>query len=301
MCDIWITDVAALGTAIAIVGLTPASKRVVVIVRDTPHEVLFPVPESYGYEHLRTLRARLEKDLQRRNSNPHCSRSVCETCDPATTLSAFDAPVDDAPEGEDDDGEEEAAYVRTPSQKMNNDPCRYARLIDEAVTHADFVRRRGFIGYEQEDRKFARFVLASAHLASYAKSALVPDPSLPPHHAGGIDECSDPIESFMRLKDCKGFTWWTAKEVRPSRKTRSALEFECSFANFVPNTQLNPNTMQPSVLTYDIETLSPNANRMSTPEHNAIGCIAVDCRTDRVVFGWGNDVRRVELHIQYSD
>ncbi len=89
--------------------------------------------------------------------------------------------------------------------------------FERRVVGATLERRFDLIGHAKAMQPYARFVLSAAHLAHTAKYALprvvrgVMPASLDPMHGDAYEDCSEPVESFMRLKNFEPFCWWTAK------------------------------------------------------------------------------------------
>lgn len=218
---------------IRVYGLTQQGRTVSVLVTDTPHEIYVdPSKESGG---LMDLVSELNTHLLK--SPSQCVRTDCTCYKKPNSFSGGN----------------------TKKFAPSYQSCIRDRKTDRtAVLGTDQVRRRGFEVYEAEDRVFWRFFLSRSYYAKPAKRFF---------ENRGLDVyecCSDPVQSFIQLKNFAGFEWYEW----PAGSTVSFNDFiEAEWVGMAPFRNM----------CFDIETIAQTYNNVETEKASyPVGCLCND-------------------------
>lgn len=298
------------------------------------------VPEDFTEEDREALEDKLRQQLLMKNAHGPCKRTQCPRCRPVRWGRGQEEGgktgneqeevkwvlEKSVGEGEEEGKEEEAAVVlvvvNEPKKKgkfngsnsISSEPCRENRVFHKKpVVSSEFVRRRGFLGYEAEERKFVRFVLGAAFHANNASQFLMTKAdtfkNLPEHHRGVFEKCPNAVESFMRIADAKGFFWYECKKYKnvplSQRRTRAVEEVIVDFADLQEEQVQPTNRHVPVVsLVLDIETISNRESGVSDAREHPIGMIACEVvndldptKSERTLFIWG-ETSKTPKHLE---
>ena len=170
--------------------------------------------------------------------------------------------------------------------EINHDPCVADRRADRHIVRSvEVVEARGFIGYEEHPRLFAKIVLSRSCYLSPAKKYLAGlDTGLPELQAGVFGETKGAVDAFMQAKTAAGFGWLDVEGTRPVviRQSRCTHEVACVFSD-VRRAEEQPPPANMTRLCLDIETLAEARFTNRDP----IGMVALRTESSRVLLAWG--------------
>jgi DNA polymerase delta subunit 1 len=179
-------DSRTLRETICLFGRKPDNTLIQVHVKNIPNEVYIAIGEDFANDlkQLSYLKNRINKDIIKQQEYEKCMRTKCDTCG---------------------GGHRENATIC-------RDPCiRHRITITDPIICYDVVRKRGFHGYEENDRPFLRLILSHAFYANsiekwYKKHNLAFG-NVTPQDAGIYELRSKPVDSFLALIGVGSFAW----------------------------------------------------------------------------------------------
>ena len=193
-----------------------------VIIHGLEHELCVAVSNSFQAEEAQTLAADLNDHLLQRRGKCRVQGSPRCMCPSQVAKKEYD----------------------NGWSKGCLEACLQRRLTDQrAVLSADLVMRRGFTGYEPEERPFLKFKFTRSYYASYGAAQYLTDhfkhDGLAPRYKGIYQMPTKFSESFINQTKIAGFDW---VDVATGKKLEG-----------VPDTQ----TVPLRTMVFDIECLSP--------------------------------------------
>ncbi len=240
-------------------------------VHSTPHEVYIACGADFGEDDAEERVMELDRYLV---SHPHSCRAQECSCPESDRR-----PNHGAAEGD-------PCY----------EPCREQRrqLIKQAVTSHALVRKRGFHGYEEQERTFLKVVLSHAFFAkvvvNWAKYRTFG--AVQTEYVGTYDVLPKPVDAFVNLRRIAGFGW--ASIPRGSEKSPQG-RFVVHYDDFLP-CKTRPQAFAPPPLVkffLDIETISPEyKNAESDVAQYPIGMISTFAVGGPTKSPWHKGVRK---------
>ena len=179
---------------VTLIGKNLDGKMIIKVIRNIDHEVFVAVNENFHPEQAYRAGVKLNEALLK--SKTWCKRTECSRHPKNEETSEF--------------GE----------RSICTHACAADRQTDEqAVRRVDLVRARGFIGYEAEERLFAKFVFTRSYYCSWKLRKLIP-PLIQDQNVRdvwrGIYELSDKcVDNYINNIGKAGFEWFSEVDGTP--------------------------------------------------------------------------------------